>query len=205
MRVGLVCATTFELPEKVPSPLERQVRVTVINGSYLATAVSGVGAENAAASTAVLCEDFNLDYVLTLGLCGGAKPGMKPGHLVLANEAWYGRKRIVIQSKWGMAALEAIVCSGIPYHIGSFQMFDEAVLSMGVVLQGASAVDVESYAIAAEAGKHGVPVVIVKAVSDVIPRQELPNQGARLAAEIEQNFPVAKRSLDVFFGRYFGV
>lgn len=196
MRIALVCATDWEFPSGIAG-VENKISRGKIGNIDLATIVSGIGAYNAGTAAAKLIRDCKPNYLLSLGICGGANPDFGPGHLVLADAAWYNGDcfPLNVQPQWKQVLANA----GPPYRIGAFEMSDYAVLSLEEVMGGACAVDAESYALAANAAMSGTPLLLVKAVSDILPAKKGPNGAARLAAEIELNFPCAMQSINSFW------
>ena len=56
------------------------------------------------------------------------------------------------------------------YHLGKLQTSNWPVLSRARVAGDTLAVDMESFAIAQTAAKYQIPAIIIKAVSDIVPK-----------------------------------
>ena len=93
---------------------------------------------------------------------------MDIGHLVIANRLAYHGREIQLEN----SPIEKIVglLEESEYHVGKLQTFNWPVLSRSRVAGDALAVDMESFAIALTAAKYQIPAVVIKAVSDIVPR-----------------------------------
>ncbi len=56
------------------------------------------------------------------------------------------------------------------YHVGKLQTFNWPVLSRARVDGDTFAIDMESFAITQTAAKYHIPAIIIKAVSDIVPK-----------------------------------
>ena len=56
------------------------------------------------------------------------------------------------------------------YHVGKLQTFNWPVLSRARVSSDTLAVDMEAFAIAQTAANYRMPAIIIKAVSDIVPK-----------------------------------
>ncbi|MBI3037248.1 hypothetical protein HYY73_05895 [Candidatus Woesearchaeota archaeon] len=201
--IGLVCAVEWEVPSALPFSKEQGEIVEVpVGGHSVYVTVSGIGQTNAANALSTLFEAYKPDYILSLGICGAAQDNLGVGCLLVANRVHYGDHDIPVQSSLLEKVVGCLSVQSIPHHVGAFQTFDHLVASREEVLSGIVGVDLESYGLAAAAKAHGVPVVIVKAATDILPVKESFESPHYVVGSIERNFPHAKRQLDTFFDQY---
>jgi len=160
-----------------------------------------VGYKNAAVATKLFCSQFRPDYMILLGFCGSADPRADVGTLVVANSVQYKNdNHKPLDSPELKDVTKSLKQSSIKHLIGGIQTFDHPVLSNKVVKQSAIAVDMEAYAVVSKAAEQNVPVLVVKAVSDMLPSTQpwvLPE--LRLQMRIYRNFITAKKGLNNFY------
>ena len=93
---------------------------------------------------------------------------MDIGHLIIANRLAYRDREIQLENSPIGKVVDLLVES--EYHVGKLQTFNWPVLSRARVDGDTLAVDMESFAIAQTAAKYQIPAIIIKAVSDIIPK-----------------------------------
>jgi len=57
----------------------------IIHNKNVVIVTSGIGKVNAAVCTQILIDDFNVDYVINVGIAGGTQENIYPGDIVIAN------------------------------------------------------------------------------------------------------------------------
>jgi hopanoid-associated phosphorylase len=128
-----------------------------------------IGGGGAAGLAARLAQVFGpeLEGVISFGLCGALAPALKPGDLVAASAVRDGRKRFETDLAWTRRIIRALPhASG-----GSIAGSDVMVTTPGAkaalhASSGAVAVDMESHVTARFARAHGLPLAVLRAVSD---------------------------------------
>jgi len=202
IRIGLISALNCEIPSIIPYQRSKQVQTHYIGNKEVGVIVSGMG-QRAEHATKRLCTEFEPDYLIHLGLCGGVD--LDIGSLVIGNTvSHYGKDQECRESEELRNIKTALSNASIDHRVGCFQTFDHPVLSREGVLKGVRAVDMESYWVVKTAKDYSVPVIVIKSVSDVLLEVKpavLPN--VRLVGRVLINFRAAKNSLNDFAKSYF--
>ncbi len=162
-----------------------------MGSSDIAVVISGIGQENAGRAIDELCREFGPDYVLSSGICGGTKPYISIGDLLVADSVRYKKHEIPLACP-ELERMIAFLPQNGHCHVGKFQTFDHLVTAETYVHPDVIGVDVESYGVVAAAHQHRTPLVIVRAVSDLVFTGEFTDEG----------FAIARESLDAFFRVY---
>ena len=132
--------------------------------------LSGIGprAAGAAAESLVWAGAAGL---VSFGYAGALKPALRSGTLILPDEIVdAGGRRYGTDSAW-LSALAAAIAPDVPVVTGPLLSVDHMLASAedkraAHDATGAVAVDMESAAIGAVAGRHGLPFIAVRAVLD---------------------------------------
>ena len=194
--VGLLIATKME----VPNIFRSMSSVYPIGDSEIHMVVSGMGQKKARRAAEYLCRESHPDYLMMLGVCGGTRDDLDIGHIIIADRVIYGREEIELDSIYWDNVVEAL--QDMQYHKGTFQTFDRPVLSRGKVSKDTLAVDMEAFAVADIGRNYGVPTVVIKAVSDVVP-QRIGVHTLQNLINFRRYITRAKVQLDTFAERYF--
>jgi len=110
---------------------------------------------------------LNIHGVVSFGICGALSAALKPGDVVVASSVRDGPARFQTDSTWTRS-----IASRLPTAVsGSIAGSDVMVTTAEakVALHGSSgavAVDMESHVAARFAQRHGLPLAVVRAVSD---------------------------------------
>jgi len=166
MVVGLLFATDEEVPE---------ILNNILRNPKFKLIISGIGQKNASLATKKLC-NYNLDYIILSGICGGIKSKSNIGDLVVAETIFYKQDKFFLK----IPSSFEINKYTHNYKITNFQTFDNFVESNENVLEEVAIVDMESYAIATESKKRNIPLVIIKSVSDIVGIQNFDMKKAKL-------------------------
>jgi adenosylhomocysteine nucleosidase len=155
--------------------------------SHVLLIQTGIGQGNARLITRQILESESWDVVISTGFAG-ALNSSSVGSLVIGNEVLLGEsaglssdsdpQRIACHPDWVNTALNIQLTGSSPLHGGRFVTMDRVLThaSQKQILgkrTGAVAVDMESGAIGQVAQQHGVPFLIVRAISDGI-NEDLP-------------------------------
>lgn len=148
---------------------------------------TGIGAEKARSITQKILEGESWDVVISTGFAG-ALNSSPIGSLVIGQEVLLGQsadllfdsepQRIVCHPEWVNTSLNIQLNGPYPVQGGRFVTMDR-VLTQALQKQilgkrtGAVAVDMESGAIGQVAQQHGIPFLIVRAISDGV-NEDLP-------------------------------
>jgi adenosylhomocysteine nucleosidase len=107
------------------------------------------------------------DGVVSFGVCGALAPGLKPGDLVVASAVRDGTARFQTDASWSRS-----IASRLPHAIGGTVAGSDVMLvapEAKAALHGSSgavAVDMESHIAARFAARRGLPLAVLRAVSD---------------------------------------
>ena len=166
--------------------------------------ISGVGQKRARKAAQRVCGGllgFHPDFLIHSGFCGAVGKGLDVGHLVIADCLAY-RERKIYLSNSAVEKFPALI-KGSGYHVGKLQTFNWPVLSRSRVPRDTLAVDMESFAIAQAAAENGMPLTIIKAVSDVVPEQISLTGLLNLARSLRVNMKKARASLSMILNQLF--
>tara|TARA_Y100000310_G_scaffold327507_1_gene394000 strand:+ start:3801 stop:4424 length:624 start_codon:yes stop_codon:yes gene_type:complete len=204
VKIGLLGELKCELPDIVPYDKSRHVQTYKLGDYDVGVFLSGIGQKKAENATERLCTEFNPDYLIFLGFCGGIDPEANIGTLLVADTIHYHGKE---ESLEGPELEHVKICltdSSIDYRVGEFQTFDGPVLSRGKVLEGVLGVDMEAYAIVRKAKEYNIPSIVIKSISDILPEEKpLMFPTIRLMYRILRNFKTIKKGLNDFGQNYF--
>jgi nucleoside phosphorylase len=199
-RIGILSASRYELPTDLRHRKHRRIVEYHIGDNDYGVRLTGIGQVNAFKGARRICQGYHPDMLVFLGICGGVREDLKVGDLVLANRVLYYGSEIVLDAEILEKTRQKLFDLGIEHKIGPYETFNSAILSKARISRGVAAVDMESYLIANEAQKQGIPLLIAKVVSDIIPenqRRFFPR--TRLLIDVLGNLKVAKPKIDEFF------
>jgi len=144
-----------------------------MHGRDVCLVKTGVGRRNAAAAARRICSDLRPGAVIIAGAAGALDPGLQPGTVVVVDTVLRedGPERISCPAEWFSRALDTLRASGLRPQAGwccqartfVYRAADKQALHAKT---GARAVDMESFAFAAEFQRAGVPFVDIRVVSD---------------------------------------
>jgi 4-hydroxy-3-methylbut-2-enyl diphosphate reductase len=179
------------------APLRIEARAVAAGAPGVEVVCTGAGARRAQASAGRLAPAPRRP-VAVMGVGGGVRPGLAPGHLVVADRVL--RPDGTVAATMGSAALlaAALTRAGLDASVGAVATTDRLVRGRSrrhaLAAQGAAAVDLESAALAA-AGWDG-PVAVVRAVSDTADQELLSpaliSGGWRALAALRRAAPVVR-------------
>ena len=166
--IGLIVAMRAE----VPHMLKDTNGIYRIGDNAIRVAVSGIGLKRARRATQQVCTGslgFIPDFLINSGFCGAVRDKLDIGQLIIANRLVYRDREIQLEN----SLIEKIVdlLDESEFHVGKLQTFNWPVLSRAKVAGDTLAVDMESFAIAQTAATYHIPTIIIKAVSDIVPKQ----------------------------------
>jgi hypothetical protein len=124
------------------------------------------------------------------------------GHLIIANRLAYREREIQLQNSPIEKVVDLLVES--EYHVGKLQTFNWPVLSRSKVAGDTLAVDMESFAIAQTAAKYQIPAIIIKAVSDIVPKHASLISLLNLVQRLKINSKKARARLSLFVSSLSG-
>jgi len=138
--IGLVCATSFESGPIVRAfqfkPAGRRLLTSQFNGHKIWLIISGIGMENARRASYHLC-DLGAKELVSVGYCGSLSPDLNVGDLVTDRVA--------------------------TSRLGVWKRADRLKLAERA---NAQAVDMETQAIIEAGTRRGVPIRVLRVVSD---------------------------------------
>ena len=106
--------------------------------------------------------------LINTGICGAVGDKLNIGHLIIANRLVYRDREIQLENSPIEKIADLLMDS--EYHLGKLQTSNWPVLSRARITGDTLAVDMESFAIAQTAAKYQIPLIIIKAVSDIVPK-----------------------------------
>ena len=199
-KIALIVAMRSE----VPHILRETTGTYQLGNNAVGMAVSGVGLKRARKAAQRVCSGdlgFQPDLLINSGFCGAVGVGLDVGHLVVPNRLAH-REQEVQLSNWAVEKVAGLLEKS-EYHVGKLQTFNWPVLSRSRVPRGTLAVDMESFAIAQTAAKYRIPIVIIKAVSDVVPEHISLTGLLTLAGCFRVNAQKARDRLSAILKRLF--
>ena len=189
-----------EIPDAFQIKLTKQIQTHKFSNHIIGTIISGVGCENAEKATKMICRDFNPDFIIVLGFCGGTQTKLNIGEIIIFDNLHYKSNKISIESPHLSNIKKNLTKDSIAFHTGKLQTFDYPVLSRKNLLDGIIGVDMESYFIAQISKKYNIPTLVIRSISDIIPiKKPLLFPKFRLIIRIYRNKRKAKKGLNVFF------
>jgi adenosylhomocysteine nucleosidase len=156
--------------------------------SHVLLVQTGIGPDKARLIAQQILGAGSWDVVVSSGFAGGLHSSCPIGSLVIGSEVVWAssagwlieteRHRIPCHPDWVTRALNVPVIGPNPLRSGKFVTLDRVLTRAAqkqilAIQTGAVAVDMESGAIGQVARKHGVPFLIVRAISDGI-HEDLP-------------------------------
>ena len=193
--IGLIVAMRAE----VPHMLKNTTGIYQIGDNAIRVAVSGIGLKRARRATQQVCTGslgFLPDLLINSGFCGAVRDKLDIGHLIIANRLAYREREIQLQNSPIEKVVDLLVES--EYHVGKLQTFNWPVLSRSKVAGDTLAVDMESFAIAQTAAKYQIPAIIIKAVSDIVPKHASLISLLNLVRRLKINSKKARARLSLF-------
>ncbi len=166
--IGLIVAMRAEVPYMLKNP----TGIYQIGDNAVRVAISGIGLKRARRATQQVCTGslgFLPDLLINSGFCGAVQNKLDIGHMIIANRLAYHDREIQLENLPIEKVVGLLVES--EYHVGKLQSFNWPVLSRAGVSGNTLAVDMESFAIAQIAAKYQIPVIVIKAVSDIVPKR----------------------------------
>jgi adenosylhomocysteine nucleosidase len=145
-----------------------------LRGVAVAVARTGVGGERAAAAVSVLIEALRPSAVLATGFAGGLNPALRAGDVLVASrllELGSGSREVWPAPEPLVRAAAGIAIAGGTVRTGALLTVDQVVSEASAKRElgarsGADAVDMESCAVACEAGRRGIPLLCARAILD---------------------------------------
>jgi nucleoside phosphorylase len=199
--IGLIVAMRAE----VPHMLKNTTGIYHIGDNAIRVAVSGIGLKRARRATQQVCTGslgFLPDLLINSGFCGAVRDKLDIGHLIIANRLAYREREIQLQNSPIEKVVDLLVES--EYHVGKLQTFNWPVLSRSKVAGDTLAVDMESFAIAQTAAKYQIPAIIIKAVSDIVPKHASLISLLNLVQRLKINSKKARARLSLFVSSLSG-
>jgi adenosylhomocysteine nucleosidase len=132
--------------------------------------VSGIGGANAQAAATRLLE-MNCDALVSWGTAGALHPDLRSGQLVVADQITdTSGERLTPDPAWAQRVVARLASHGevlVAGVAGTNRILDsvQAKRALGAA-SGAAIVDMESAALARVAAKHGIPLLVLRAVVD---------------------------------------
>lgn len=176
-RIGIICALYFEAsafprlqhagagsagkpPARQPVKLNEQTLLIV----------SGMGRERAKQAAHRLIEE-GVDRLISFGSAGALAPGLKPGDLVLAEVVHDTEKTRAVTASLPASVGERLSRHNVSVHAGMLAHSEEPVADTHTKLKlfeqtGAVAADMESAGILEVAEQEGLPVSILRVITD---------------------------------------
>ena len=169
-RTGIICALHFEASAFPRSPRAAPARRPVKLNEQTLLMVSGMGRERAQQAAHTLIEE-NVDRLISFGSAGALAPELKPGDLVQPGEVLDAGRRYTVNTFLSEAARQRLAQQSIAVRDGPLACVDEVAASTDAKQAlyrqtGAVAVDMESAGILEAAGHEGLPVSVLRVITD---------------------------------------
>jgi len=178
MTIAVLAAMGMEaarLRERIENAEPMAPRGKTVRGAVGAAAVilhrCGWGMRNAARGARAVIENYHPDALVLCGVSGGLLPNIRVGETFIASSAFpaWGKAREAFATDAKLADFAARVLEGARQSpvATSRGLILRKKRKLGVVLQsGAACIDMESWAVAKTAQEMGVPLLILRAISD---------------------------------------
>jgi adenosylhomocysteine nucleosidase len=144
--------------------LQREARI--VSSKDVRVAIGGGDATGLAARLEAAFGP-DIEGVISFGVCGALAPALKPGDLVVASSVRDGKTRFLTDSAWTRSN-----AARLPHATGGSVAGSDLMITTPeakAALHGSSgavAVDMESHITARFAAAHGLPLAVLRAVSD---------------------------------------
>ena len=181
--LALLAAMKAEIePLKRHMEIQRQLGdniCPVIEGCYRGQQAllvqTGVGGHRAETAVKHVLDHYPVQVILSLGFAGGLVSGLKAGELVICQRLVHGQSPAMESAstlvELGKRVAKSSDACLVTVSRPANQRRQKEELAQKY---SAQAVDMESYWIAAEAGRRGIPCLVVRAISDPVD-SDLPN------------------------------
>jgi nucleoside phosphorylase len=198
--IGLIVAMRIE----VPPVLKHTTGIYRIGDNAIRLAVTGIGPKKARHATQQACTGslgFRPDLLINAGFCGAIRNELNVGDLILANLIGYRDRQIRLQNSAFAKIADLLAGSG--HQVGKLQTFKWPVLSRARVSGDPLAVDMESFAVVQTAAEYQIPAIVIKAVSDMVPRHAGLLSLLTLVRRFKTNSSKARAQLSVITQKIF--
>ena len=198
--IALIVAMRTEVPQM----LRKTAGPYRFGYNAVGLAVSGVGLKRARKAAQQVCcgsMGFQPDLLINSGFCGAVGKGMDIGDLVIADRLAHCKRETQLKN-WAVEKVAGFLDKS-EYHVGKLQTFNWPVLARSRVPRDTLAVDMESFAIAQTAANYGIPLAIIKAVSDVVPEHFSLAGLSTLTRRLSVNAQKARARLSTVLKRLF--
>ncbi len=137
---------------------------------------SGWGKVSSAAALQYIIDHHAPDFLLNLGTCGGFDPSLTPGEIILVERTWiYDIVELMGDTGAAQAYFDLSLSfpaqTPFPVRRGAIASADSDLLPAKIpdlAAKGAIAADWESGALAWVAARNGIPLLILRGVSDLV-------------------------------------
>jgi adenosylhomocysteine nucleosidase len=166
--------------------------IGTLKGKNVVVAKSGIGKVNAAITTAALCLNYEIDFIINTGVAGGLFP-VNTGEIVLSEGVVYSDVDVsnidkditfgqmpgdpfIVMADEDLISLAKTLFDALklPYRLGLIASGDQFVTDSRTLLPiqnsvgNILAVEMESMGVAMTSYKFGRPFIVIRGVSDVI-------------------------------------
>lgn len=146
-------------------PNDRDIPVLVNPGTNTVAVQTGIGHERAQQSTRWAIQQFQPQRLVLAGFAGGLANELTVGDIVMASRS------IAVRDGWPVDGIDLDMFLVLKAHIGPIATSEQLVATprqkqLLAQSTGALAVDMESHAVASVCQQNGVPVTVVRAISD---------------------------------------
>ena len=167
-RIGIICALYFEASAFTAAGPPAQQPVELNEKALLI--VSGMGRKRAQQAAHRLAEE-NVDRLVSFGSAGALAPGLRPGDLVHPEEVRGAGRNHTVNTCLSEPARQRLAQQNIAIHAGPLACVDEVTATTGAKQElfrqtGAIAVDMESAGILYAAERGGLPVSVLRVITD---------------------------------------
>lgn len=202
------------------------IEEALLNDKEILLVEGGIGKVNAAIATTILIERFSPELIINIGSAGAFDKSLKIGDVVIATEYRYGDVDVtcfgyekgqvpqmpanyLVEKKWLDAAYNAAKSVSVPYSVDfgliltldSFMSNRERVFQVYRDFPETKVSDMEGLAVVQAADQYGIPVIGIRAVSDVAGKEEASansfDNNLEVAADTSSSF------MEILFNKLF--
>jgi nucleoside phosphorylase len=202
MNIGMIIALRSEVPGILTCPQRGSIAVSQVGASAVGVLICGVGPHRAMAAAERLCREWKPDALFSLGYSGAIGSALAVGDLVAADSVVY-RDEVISVPPGPWRELSVALPAATRLHVGRLLTSDSIVLSRRGLSPAVLAVDMESWSVAKVAHLRGLPVSIIRAISDIVPDRLGAVSTIAWLRRLRGNARLAQEQLDLFVRLYF--
>lgn len=199
MMIGIIGAMDVEIETlltKIENKKEIKTKIRtfytgLLNSKEVVIVLAGIGKVNAAVTTSLLIENFDVSHIINIGVAGGQN-GVKHKDVVISSEVLYhdvdvtkfgeyvhgqmpgSNPLFIADEKLLELTIKALKTTDITYHVGKVASGDQFITELSKVdkvndiYNDIYAIEMEAAAISHTATLYNIPFIVYRSISDLI-------------------------------------